>query len=102
MKPDRSAPNFVTTTISWPLKKLMAWALEHPRLLKMLTQLISRFPQVFNPLLSFAQSHGIVMAPEDHGIEQHQLQSVDELPASAQPIYEALKRAFADQHNSSA
>lgn len=100
MKPDRSVPASVAAPISWPLKKLMAWALEHPRLLQKLTRLISKFPQVFNPLLSFAQSHGIVMAPEEPGIEQNRIQSVDELPDSARPIYEALQKAFAEKHNS--
>lgn len=102
MRPDRKLLASAATPLSWPLKKMMAWALEHPRLLKTLTQLISKFPRVFNPLLSFAQSHGIVMAPEDPGIEQNQIQSIGELSASARPIYEALQQAFADKQRHSA
>jgi hypothetical protein len=81
----------------WPLKKLLAYSLEYPVLLERGTQLLSRFPPLFNWIVRFAQAHGIVMAAEDPYPELDEINSVAELSPEALEIYESLKIAFQDR-----
>jgi hypothetical protein len=78
----------------WPLRRVLAYSLDNPALLEHGTRLVSRFPRLFNWLVSFAQAHGIVMAAEDPDPDLDEVESVSELSPEALVIYESLQSAF--------
>jgi hypothetical protein len=80
--------------ILWPLKRLLAYSLEHPLLLQRGTRLLSHFPPLFNWMVGFAQAHGIVMAAEDTYPDPKEIHSVSELSPEGQILFESLKSAF--------
>lgn len=78
----------------WPLRKLLTYSLESPALLRFGTRMASYYPPLFNWLLSFAQSRGIVMAEEHADIDPEEIQSVAELSPAAEVLFDRLKAAF--------
>jgi hypothetical protein len=95
---NRSANEAIAHALGWPLRKALSFSLEHPSLLEAGTRAVSRFPPLFNWLLGFAQSHGIVMAEEEPAPVHEQIQSLSELGPGAQQIYKALKAEFNQSH----
>ncbi len=94
---NRSIVEASVHALGWPLRKTLSFSLEHPALLEAGTRAMSRFPPLFNWLLGFAQSHGIVMAEEEPAPVPGQIQSVSELNHDAGQIFEALKAAFSQR-----
>ncbi len=79
---------------SWPLRRILAYSLEHPQLLASGTRFLARYPLLFNWLLGFAQRNGLVSNSEEVESAPAQLQSIAELNPDARKIYEELKAAF--------
>jgi hypothetical protein len=82
--------------VFWPLRKLLAYSLENPALLQHGTRFVSRFPLLFNWLVGFAQTHGIVMSAEEPDPDLEEIQSVAELSPEAHILFESLRAAFRD------
>ena len=73
------------------VKKAMAAILVQPRLLALATTLISRFPSLFEGLIGFAQTQGLIASSEEDELEEIQLTS--ELAPAERIIFEKLKSA---------
>lgn len=82
----------------WPLRKIMASALDRPRLLAKVSLMISKFPWLFDWLFEFAQRNGILVSAEEDELKQ--IQSASELTPEALIIFEQLKKAVSDKANS--
>jgi hypothetical protein len=80
--------------VSYPLRRVLSRSLEKPSLLQFGTRALSHFPRLFNWMLKFAQSHGIVMAAEEPETVIDEVQSVSELSPEARALFEALELAF--------
>ena len=83
--------------LSWPLRKLLAYSLEYPALLRNGTRLISYYPPLFNWLLNFAQARGIVMVAEEAEADPDEIQAVADLSPEGKAVFDAMKAAFRDR-----
>lgn len=80
--------------VSYPLRRVLSQSLENPSLLQFGTRVLSHFPILFNWMLKFAQSQGIVMAAEEPDSVIDEVQSVSELSPEGRALFEALQLAF--------
>ena len=93
-KSRQAATSWLQTVLSWPLRKLLAYSLEYPALLRNGTRLISNYPPLFNWLLNFAQARGIVMVAEETEADPDEIQAVSDLSPEGKVLFDALKAAL--------
>ena len=93
-KSRQAAASWLKTVLSWPLRKLLAYSLEYPALLRNGTRLISYYPPLFNWLLNFAQARGIVMVAEEAEADPDEIQAVSDLSPEGKAVFDALKAGF--------
>lgn len=97
--PEENSPDTIARLrgfLTYPLRRLLSYSLENPALLQSGTRLVSHFPKLFNWLLKFAQSHGIVMAAEEPEQIVAEVQSVAELSPQGRLLFDELQRAFSN------